>query len=103
MVDLVLVVCFFSMLMVPCYLAMRTVRDNKISGARMAGVTSMAEEFDEVEGYAAPFESTVDRRALAIQRSREIYFRTGGRQPSVGYCPLTSAERGSEASYMGQM
>jgi hypothetical protein len=101
--DLVPVVCFLSMLMVPCCLAMRTVRGETNSRGRSSGVVPMAEGFDEGEHYVAPAQLTVDRQALAIQRNREIYFRTGGAMPSHEHGAVTSSDRASNPTYLGQM
>jgi hypothetical protein len=101
--DLVLVVSFFSMLMVPCWLAMRTVRRENGSPNRSGGIFPVAEGFDDEDHYVLRPEMQVDRRALAIQRSREIYFRTIGNEPSSEYGEAALPESGPDATYLGQM
>jgi hypothetical protein len=83
--DLVLAMFFFSMLMVPCYLATRTVRGKRSASRNIEGVRAVAETWDDEEQVAASGNVPCDRRALAVQRSREIYYRTGGRPSKPDY------------------
>jgi hypothetical protein len=101
--DLALVVVFLSMLMVPCCLAVRNVRTRGSVSTSMPGVFAIAESYEDGEVTALPPEAPVDRRALAIQRSREIYFRTDGRPPQPDYGPPTDRDRGLGSAYRSQM
>jgi len=83
--DLALIFCFLCMLMVPCYLATRTVRGRKAARAASWSVLAVEESDEDGETSVATREAIIDRQALAIQRNREIYFRTGGRSPESDY------------------
>ncbi len=90
--DFALVFLFVCMLIVPCYLATRNLRGQPSVRVKGAAVLAVAESDEDGESSAL-IEAFVDRRALAIQRSREIYFRTGGGVPAPDYRPLTAQDR----------
>jgi Na+-transporting methylmalonyl-CoA/oxaloacetate decarboxylase gamma subunit len=83
--DVALVFSFLCMLMVPCYLAARTVRSRKDAQVASESVFAVAESDEDGEDFVVSRESVVDRRALAIQRSREIYFRTSAAPQKADY------------------
>jgi hypothetical protein len=87
--DLALVTAFFSMLMIPCIVATRSVRGPKAMRPAGVGAGTTAETYDDPKVTAAQTTKTSDRQSLALQRSRELYHRHGTQVRSLpDYVPV---------------
>lgn len=71
MADFALVVTFFSMILLPCAMASRSLRAKR-SGQPDA---SSKIHFIDEQNRSAGLDPRHDRRALALKRSRDLYYR----------------------------
>jgi hypothetical protein len=91
MADLALITVFFSMIFFPCGIAMRSVRMRQSGMNGDSASNKKVRAIDEVESSPETtytrLEPRHDRRALALQRSRDLYYRERAKRSSMTVSP----------------
>ncbi len=99
MSDLQIILLFLAMPLVPCLVASLMSRNKRAARARRMGMDAVAEDYDEDDESEIPHRPIVDRRALATQRNRELYYKSTGQAPPTGDRRIANRRRVEDPRY----